>query len=194
MRMDDDITFYRPSTGDPFLELALSGARVGWKQLIPDNDVALSSDLFSRASNFSASLGPALSDVWPVVSRPENRGPNTISNWRPYLVAGCVEIYNANVFRTKSYRDYLASVGAREGLKQRLYWEQEVKTMWMQLSVPAKDWKCVACLLPLTHKGERHHDNTWFVDKDCDFERGVLLGIPKGNRGDCGADPELRFC
>lgn len=193
MRMDDDITFYRPSVGDPFLELALDGRRVGWKQLIPDNDVALSSDLFSRASAFGATFS-GLGDVWPVVTAPENRGPNTISAWRPYLVAGCVEIYRADVFRTPRYQEYLAAVGAREGLKQRAYWEQEVKTMWMQLSVPAAEWKCVACLLPLTHKEERHHDNTWFVDSDCDFERGVVLRVPKGNRGDCGVDPELRFC
>jgi hypothetical protein len=193
MRMDDDITFTRPSVGDPFLELALSGARVGWKQLIPDNDAALKSDLFDRARAFGATFA-ALSDVWPVVTDPANRGPNTISNWRPYLVAGCVEIYRADVFRTEGYRAYLTAVGAADLLKRRAAWEQEVKTMWMQLSVRADEWRCVACLLPLTHKGERHHDNTWFVDKDCDYDRGVLLRVPNGNRGSCGADAAMRFC
>ena len=158
MRMDDDISFISPSVGDPFLDLALSGARVGWKQIIPDNDGALGSDLFPRAQAFSASLGANLSSVWPLVSVRANRGPNTISDWRPYLVAGCVEIYATSVFRTPVYQAYLASVGAAEGLKRRAYWEQEVKTMWMQLSVPIDEWKCIACVLPLRHKDEAHHE------------------------------------
>ena len=153
MRMDDDITYYRPSVGDPFLELATSGARIGWKQLIPDNDAALRAPLFARALEFGKKFA-GLSDVWPLVTVHENRGPNTISDWRPFLVAGCVEIYHASVFRVPAYQAYLAAVGAAELLKKRAVWEQEVKTMWMQLSVPKAEWKCIACLLPMTHKEE----------------------------------------
>ena len=188
MRMDDDITFFAPSTSDPFLELYLSGARVGWKQDIADNDDALASNLFERTNTFSTTF-PTLSDVWPLVSIEANRGPNKISNWRPYLVAGCVEIYAVSVFRTPAYQMYLAAVGAADGLRKRSYWEQEVKTMWMQLSVNASEWRCVACLLPLSHKG-RHLDDTWFVSSECDFERGILK-----TRGDvCTLDPDFRFC
>ena len=190
MRMDDDVFFYAKSAGDPFVALATAGARVGWKQKIPDNDVALASDLFSRANTFSTTFA-ALGDVWPQVSVLANRGPhNTHSNWRPYLVAGCVEIYAASVFRTRAYQSYLAAVGAMEGLRQRLYWEQEVKTMWMQLSVPADEWLCVGCLMPMTHKNERQHDNFWYIDSECDFRSGLLTGPGTV----CTLDPQMRFC
>jgi hypothetical protein len=194
MRFDDDIVFSQPSAGDPFLALARAGKRVGWKQWIPDNWGGLQSGMFERAAAYAPSLGAGLSDVWPLVSDEKNRGPdNTHTAWRPYLVAGCVEIYAVDVFRSAAYQDFLAGTRAAELLRESKIWEQEVKTMWMQMSVPADDWLCVACLLPVGHKIiDDRNTQLWFLGEDlCDYNSGLISG---NDRGHCDLDPGLRFC
>ena len=193
MRFDDDIIFSAPSVGDPFLALATAGKRVGWKQNIPDNSGGLQSGMFERAVAYAPTLGTRLSDIWPLVSVEKNRGPdNKHSAWRPYLVAGCVEVYAVDVFRSEEYRDFLSGTRAAQLLRESKIWEQEVKTMWMQLSVPAHEWVCVACLLPVGHKIiDERNTRLWFFDKSCDYSSGRVTG---SDRGQCTLDPELRFC
>ena len=65
-------------------------------------------------------------------------------------------MYNVDVFRSENYKTYLTEVKAADNLKQVHYWEQKLKTMWQQIYVSAKDWRCYACWLPVFHKPCKH--------------------------------------
>ena len=191
LRLDDDIQFHRMATQDFFEDMEKDEIRVGWVQHIPDNEVALQSSLFDDVQayvNSSARTFP-LSEIWPQVSVLENRGQhNQFNNWRPYLSAGCVEMYHTNVFRNEHYKAYLSSIHAAEQLKKPVYWEQELKTMWQQIYVPVDKWRSYACSLPVFHKTMDTVDH-WFISSGCDFDNRQII-----DRGYCDLDPEMRFC
>ena len=85
------------------------------------------------------------------------------------------------------YDKFLAGAKIRQGMIQRLYLEQEVKTMWQQIYVPLRQWRFYGCALPVAHKKmESRFD--WFAAK-CNFTTRELL-----DREWCDADPEMRIC
>jgi GDP-4-dehydro-6-deoxy-D-mannose reductase len=191
MRFDDDIEFFENSTLDIFADMKQRGIEVGWAQHIFDNEIGLQSPLYRDVQEYVATAPKAfqVSDVWPVVTHPNNTGPyNTFSTWRPYLTAGCVEMYKASVFRNENYREFLEQVHAATNLKQSFYWEQELKTMWQQVYVPAEKWRCYGCALPIFHKETISIDH-WFFSKGCSFPNHTVM-----DRGRCDVDPEMRFC
>jgi hypothetical protein len=207
MRLDDDVSARSLSPRDVFQDMHDNGIRVGWVQHIFDNAVAMASNLVDKAAGYvgqgtavGSPVGKAphtfpLSNVWPLMYSPKHlslKNPtdnSRPSKWRPVLAAGCVEMYNLDVFRNQQYKDYLAAIGADTELKARHYWEQELKTIWMEMFVGIDQWKSYGCWMDLQHKDIPKE--AWFFNK-CDYKTGKPTA-----RDRCVADPDpkkMRIC
>lgn len=210
MRFDDDITVLEPSSFDIFEDMHKNDIMVGWKQHIMDNDVALNSKVVPETISYvgdatlpgemvsdpSGQFQFPLSDVWGIVhdkSNPANHHENGLI-WRNWLVAGCVEMYNLDIFRNVHYKAFVSRQTVTDGLRgipdhKNKYWEQELKTLWMQIFVPLQKWKSYSCFLSVQHK--RHDINHWFFNY-CDYKTNA-----RQSRGHCTLDPDpeqMRIC
>ena len=205
MRFDEDIYASHDSPQgsvvDVFRDMRLHNTHVGWKQHICDNERSLfhGGPVGAAIEYAMRTVRPAyngsVSDVWDIVSAKDNvtqcDGQRSTAGygWRPILVAGCVEMYHAAVFRNEYYFHYARRIGIWQQVGNKPWWEQTWKTLWMQMYVSSSHWRGYHCRISVYHKTAESIPHWFFYE--CDYSRQLSLTI-----GKCDADPsgEMRFC
>ena len=200
LRFDEDVFPYDLCPYDVFADMHFNGIKAGWVQHIGDNEVSLGSGIQNQAIEYAKTSPFKLSDTWSLYTHPNSShhawkywwaGPQFYSSlWRPYLVAGCIELYNINIFRNNThYDDFWNKMNAEAGLKASRFWEQELKSLFIQMFVPLQQTRSYACALPVAHK-DKAGIALWMYHS-CHFD----IGYPTEKRGHCDADlPLMRVC
>jgi hypothetical protein len=205
LRMDDDVAVDEFAFVDIFEDMKKNNISVGWKQNLCDNKHSLDTSYHlnaykwyqNKVNESVMNITDSFNLVWRT-SIPKNTDGRSLEMWRQFgpqlyfrstLIAGVVEMYRIDIFRSELYQEYAQFM--KPGLENVAFTEQITKTMWMEMLLPLSAFKSYACALSVYHKDTSKIEH-WFLHSHCDYGRARLKNI--NDRKHCNIDPEMRIC
>lgn len=205
IRFDDDVLVEQFAFFDIFQDMKENNISVGWKQNLCDNGASLMTRSHLIAYNWyqnKTKFGimnqtDSFNLVWKT-SIPKNTTGRSLLMWhgfdhnlfyRSSTIAGVVEMYKIEIFRSDLYREYAQLM--KPSFNATAFTEQITKTMWMEMLLPLSKFKFYACALSVFHKVPNDVEH-WFFHSHCDYSKNQLKN-PK-DRKHCDLDPQMRIC